>query len=79
MLRRIERDLPKQVLREAEQIFLDRATGYRIAVATVFYRDRQRLMMVAFEETDREIIAVTAHPLDEADVEGKVKGGRWVR
>jgi hypothetical protein len=34
-------------------------------------------MMVAFEETENEIVAVSIHPLDERDVERKVRNGRW--
>jgi hypothetical protein len=53
------------------------ATGYRIAVATVVYRGADHLMMVAFEETESKIVAVSIHPLDERDVERKVRNGRW--
>jgi hypothetical protein len=34
-------------------------------------------MMVAFEETEYEIVAVSIHPLDERDVERKIRNGRW--
>jgi hypothetical protein len=34
-------------------------------------------MMVAFEETADEIVAVSIHPLDERDVERKIRNGRW--
>ena len=77
VLRRIERDLPERVIREAERRFADTATGYRIAVAIAAYRGANHLMMVVFEETEREIVAVSIHPLDERDVERKVRNGRW--
>jgi hypothetical protein len=34
-------------------------------------------MMVAFEETASEIIAVSIHPLDERGIERKIRNGRW--
>ena len=77
-LRRIPRDLPEQVIRRPERTFTDMATGYSIVVSHVPYRGASRLMMVVFEETDREMIAVTMHPLDEHDVQSKVRSGRWV-
>jgi hypothetical protein len=36
-------------------------------------------MMVAFEETDEEVVAITIHPLSQPDVDAKVRNGRWVR
>ena len=46
-------------------------------MATVVYRGTDHLMMVVLEETEHEIIAVSVHPLDERDVERKVRNGRW--
>jgi hypothetical protein len=77
VLRHIERDLPERIISEAQRSFTDTATGYRIAVATVVYHGVDHLMMVAFEETESEIVAVSVHPLDERDVERKVRNGRW--
>ena len=77
VLRHIERALPERIIREGQRSFTDTATGYRIAVATVVYRGADHLMMVAFEETESEIVAVSVHPLDEGDVERKVRNGRW--
>ena len=72
------RDLPERIIREAELSFTDTATGYRIAVATVAYRGANHLMMVAFEETESEIVAVSIHPLNERDVDRKIRNGRWI-
>jgi len=44
VLRRIDRDLPERIIREADRNFTDTATGYRIAVATVEYRGVDHLM-----------------------------------
>jgi hypothetical protein len=78
VIRHIGRDVPESIIREAEQSFTDTATGYRIAVATVAYRGANHLMMVAFEETESEIVAVSIHPLNERDVDRKIRNGRWI-
>jgi len=78
VIRHIGRDLPERIIREAEQRFTDTAIGYRIAVATVAYRGADHLMMVAFEETESEIVAVSIHPLNERDVDRKIRNGRWI-
>ena len=76
-LRKMDRSLPERIIRQAEQRFLDVATGYRIAVATAAYGAGDHLMMAAYEEHPEMIIAVTIHPLDVEDVAQKVRNGRW--
>ncbi|MBM4044039.1 MAG: hypothetical protein FJ279_02910 [Planctomycetes bacterium] len=77
-LRHIEREVPARIIREAPRLFRDVETGYHIAVATAVYRGADHLMMVAFEETQAEILAITTHPLDERDVQVKIRMGRWI-
>ena len=78
VLRHIGRDVPERIIRQAERTFTDTATGYRIAVATVAYRGVNHLMMVVFEETESDVVAVSIHPLDERDVDRKIRNGRWI-
>ena len=75
--REIGEELPQETIRGAEQYLDDTATGYRIAVARKIYLGRPRLMMVAFEENENEIVAVTIHPMDDGDLEAKLRSGRW--
>jgi hypothetical protein len=35
-------------------------------------------MIVAFEETESEIVAVSIHPLEEREVERKTRNGKWI-
>jgi len=77
VLRHIERALPERIIRLAQRRFTDTATGYHIAVATVVYRGTDHLMMVVFEETASEVVAISVHPLEERDVERKISNGRW--
>jgi hypothetical protein len=79
VLRRIESDLPERIIREAQRYFTDTATGYQMAVADGVYRGGNHLMMVAFEETESDIIAITIHPLDERDVNTRLEPARWVQ
>ena len=77
-VRGIDEGLPLLVFREAKRTFFDVATGYRIAVARAPFRGRPHLMMVAYEETETEIVGVTIHPLAEGDVEAKLRNERWI-
>jgi nitrogenase molybdenum-iron protein alpha/beta subunit len=78
VIRNVASDLPERIIREAERNFTDTSTGYRVAVAMAVYRGADHLMMVVFEETGCEIVAVSIHPLEERDVERKIRNGRWI-
>ena len=77
VLRQIDQHLPEQIIREPDRLVEDAATGYQIALATATYRGSDHLMMVAFEESPDEIVAITIHPLDERDMILKLQSGRW--
>jgi hypothetical protein len=76
-LRGIEPALPARLIREASERYRDAATGQGIAVAVGEYRRAPHPMAVVYEETEAEIIVITIHPLSQADVESKLRSGRW--
>ena len=76
-LREMDEALPRQIIRQAERVFRDTATGYQIAVAKALYLGEEHLMMAAFEVEGDVATAITVHPLEERAVEAKVRNGRW--
>jgi len=76
-LRQIDQNLPKIIIRGAEQRFEDTVTGYFISIKRLEYCSKIRPMMVVYEDMGDEIVAVTIHPLEEKDIQAKVKAGRW--
>jgi len=65
------------VIQQAERQFRDTATGYRIAIAKAPYLGADHWMMVAYEMKDDVATAITIHPLEERDIDVKVRNGRW--
>lgn len=67
VLRQIDQELPRRIIAAADRkeakVFNDSSTRYRIAVATLDSLGDDRRMIVAYEETATEIIAVTIHPI----------------
>ena len=76
-MREIPRQLPTSIIERPERVFEDTATGYRIAVANAVYAGRSRLMMVVLDEGPDDVVAVIVHPLEERDIESKIRSGRW--
>ncbi len=77
-MRRIPRNLPRDVFKRAKEIFYDNITGNFIALAKARYAGKTREMMVAFSEKDDEIILVTVHPLKPHQKTNRIAAGRWV-
>ena len=74
-LRGIAHELPTRIIQDAERVFSDTETGYKVVVAPGPFRGGTHLMMVVFEEREDEIVAVTIHPLDSKNIDAKFRSG----
>ena len=80
MLRRIAPELPKIIVKEAEEKFFDVATGYLIAVEKVELYGKSREVMVAYIEREENVVKLlTIHPLKKGQKKNRIKTGRWKR
>jgi hypothetical protein len=77
-LRRIPKNLPRSVFRQAKEFFYDEITSNFIAVAEARYAGKNREMMVAFLEKDDGVILITVHPLKPHQKANRVASGRWI-
>jgi uncharacterized protein YuzE len=68
----------QKIIRGTGRILFDTQTGYHIALAESQYRGTKHLMMVAFEETEKEITADAVHPIEEEDVGNKMRMGHLI-
>ncbi len=76
-LRKIDYDLPKRILENAKERFIDTETGHTIAVAKVIIYDKERDVMIAYKHADMDVKLLTIHPLKEGQKENRLKSGRW--
>jgi hypothetical protein len=78
-LRKIDYELPKKIFEDAEERFIDIATGNTIAVARVVIYAKERDVMVAYNYEEENVKLLTIHPLKEGQKENRIKSGRWRR
>lgn len=78
-LRKMSASLVEKVFREADAMYLDKDTGYAIAIKRLKFHNKERDLALTYEEKEEEITFVTIHPLKEGQKENRIKSGRWKR
>lgn len=76
-LRRIEYDLPKRIVEQAEQNYYGNKTGYFIATMKTKLNNKIKEVMVAYTLEGEKVKLLTIHPLKKGQRENRVKSGRW--
>lgn len=76
-LRTIPVDYPRTIANDPDEIYWDTAENRRIAIKRLLYQGTMRPMMIAYDETEQEIIIITIHPISEGQLSSRVARGRW--
>lgn len=76
-LRKIDKDLPRTLLENSREIYLDILTGHHIALAQKELYGKNREIMVAYKEEGDLIKIITIHPLKEGQKGNRIASGRW--
>ena len=76
-LRKIAHELPKQIVKEASERYLDTETGHLVAVMSKPLYDRNREVMVAYVVDEDCATLLTIHPLKEGQKDSRIRSGRW--
>jgi hypothetical protein len=76
-LRGIARDLPREILEEATERYLDTETGHLVAVMSKHLYDRNREVMVAYVTGKDCTTLLTIHPLKDGQKASRIRSGRW--
>jgi hypothetical protein len=78
-LREIPYELPKEILEEASERYLDTETNHLVAVMSTKLYDRIREVMVAYIVEEDRATLLTIHPLKNGQKVSKIRSGRWRR
>ena len=62
-IRNIPYSLPENIFLNAKERYFDKLTGNRVAVKRVLYKNKQKEIMVAYQESSTEVRLITTHPL----------------
>jgi len=78
-LRKIEHGLPKKIVIESNERYIDSETGHTIALMVVDLYNKNREVMVAYIVEENSAKLLTIHPLKQGQKENRIKSGRWRR
>ncbi len=76
-IRKIEYDLPRRIVEEAKERFVDAETGHTIAVMKAIIYGKERDIMVAYKHEDAGVKLLTIHPLKDGQKRNRIQSGRW--
>jgi hypothetical protein len=76
-LREIDHELPGKIFKESQERYFDDTTGYLIAIMKTTLYNKNREVMVAYEEKDEVVTLLTIHPLKEGQKEKRICNNRW--
>ncbi|MBI2334487.1 hypothetical protein HYU96_01680 [Candidatus Daviesbacteria bacterium] len=77
--RLIPQDYPKKILSDPEENYFDTLTNRKIAIKTLRYYGKLRLMAVAYDIIEDTIEAITIHPVTEQEINNKLQRRRWIK
>lgn len=75
--RKIPFSFPKQIIESPEQNYFDTLAKRNIAIKKLFFEDKMRNIVVAYDIIKNEIEIVTIHVISDKEIENKVRIGRW--
>ncbi len=78
-IRAIPEEYPKKIYMDPEQKFFDNIEKTLIATKKLYYNNKLRNMMIAYEERDGGIDIVTIHPISEEKIINRLMSQRWTK
>ena len=78
-IRKIPEDYPRKIYEDPEQKFFDAAEMTKISIKKLYYNNKLRDMMIAYEEKNGNVEIITIHPITEEKVTNRLVRGRWVK
>jgi len=76
-LRKISRELPRQIYEECQERYYDIETGHTVATMNAVIYGKLREIMVAYDIKEQTVRLLTIHPLKEGQKENRLNSGRW--
>lgn len=78
-IRKFPPNYPKKVYKNPEQNFFDNVEGTNIAIKRLKYNEKVRNIMIAYEESDKEVEIITIHPISDVKILNRIMSRRWTK
>lgn len=77
--RQIPISYPEKILSKPDNRYFDTLTQHLIAVKTLEYAGKLRLMIVAYDIIKDTTEVITIYPADNQEINNRIKNKRWVK
>lgn len=77
-LRKIPKSLAKEIYNNRKTEFYDTLKNHYICLSRQELFGKIRLLVIAFDKTEDKVELITLYPTNQAEVENKIKIGRWI-
>ena len=76
-IRKINKSIPRKILKNPEYIFYDQTTNHWIAIKDLEYAGKIRPMVAVYDKINGDIEIITVYPTDKKEISSRVEKGRW--
>ncbi len=77
-IRKINKSLPRKLVKNSREIYFDKETKHWIAVKEEKYAGKIRPMVAVFDRTNDDIEIITVYPTDVKEILSRIEKGRWI-
>jgi hypothetical protein len=77
-MRKIPENYPEKIYSAPDKKFYDKKGDRKIAIKQLTYKNKERHMMIAYDEKEADVEIVTIHPISEETIINRVVKGRWI-
>lgn len=75
--REIPRKVVKEIISQNLENYWDNLRNHHIVIGKLNYHGVDRKILVAYDTIDKEIEAVTIHPVTDNQIKQRLNSGRW--
>lgn len=75
--REIPFNFPKQIIESPDKKYFDMLTKRYIAIKKLYFEEKLRNIVVAYDIIKNKIEIVTIHVISDKEIENKLGAGRW--
>ena len=77
LIRKFPENYPRLIFAEPEFKLVNSSTNHGIAIKKLFYNEKERYLMIAYDIVNEIAKIITIHPISKNDVDNRLKIGSW--
>jgi len=76
-IRKFPENFPRLIFTDPDFQLINSITDHKIAIKKLFYNEKVRYLMIAYDKINEIAKIITIHPVSEELINERLKSGRW--